>query len=163
MRKQCLTQWDLKWNGSFGLQSGLFDLTRYAEKLGQLNWCNELALSVKWMPVRPSPIHVLWTDEAVFSLVSKLYALQCGREHSGLAPFQKKHSNLGDGIPTDKSSGKQNRIVTFYNASGDKYTQECNFSFYAIASHQETWCFSGDYNRPHPCLQSCCSPVFASL
>lgn len=84
MRKQCLTQWDLKWNVSFGLQSGLFDLTRYVEKLGRLNRCNELALSVKWMPMRPSPTHVLWTDKAVFSLVSKLCALQCGRECLGL-------------------------------------------------------------------------------
>lgn len=84
MRKQCLTQWDLKWNVSFGSQSGLFDLTWYVEKLGRLNWCNELALSVKRMPMRPSPTHVLWTDKAVFSLVIKLCALQCGRECLGL-------------------------------------------------------------------------------
>lgn len=50
-----------------------------------------------------------------------------------LAPFQKRHSDLGDSIPTSKSSGKQNRTVAC-NASGDTYTQECNFSFYAIAS-----------------------------
>lgn len=59
--------------------------------------------------------------------------------------------------------GRQKRIVTCCNASGDKYTQECNFPFYVIASHQEMWCFSGDYNKPHPSLQSCCSLLFASL
>lgn len=35
------------------------DLTSYAEKLGQLSGRNELALSVKWMPMRSSPICVL--------------------------------------------------------------------------------------------------------
>lgn len=84
MRKQCLTQWDLKRNTSFSSQSGLFDLRQYAEKLSQLNQCNGLALSAKWMPARLAPIHVLWTDEAVFSHVSRLCAPWCGRQCSGL-------------------------------------------------------------------------------
>lgn len=72
---------------------------------------------------------------------------------------------MGDSIPAGKSPGKQNRAVIFSNASGDKYTQECNFSFYAIASHQEMQCsWGGINNRPHPYLQSCWfganSPLF---
>lgn len=85
MGKQCWTQWDLKWNVSFGSWTALFDLAWYAEKLGLLNGCDELTLSVKWMPMRLSPVHVLWTYAAVFSLVSKICALRHGRECSAFS------------------------------------------------------------------------------
>lgn len=57
---------------------GYFNLARYAEKLGRSNGCNQLALSAKGMPVRPSPVHILWAAEALFFLVSKLWSPVCG-------------------------------------------------------------------------------------
>lgn len=85
MGKQCFTQWDLKWNVSFGSWTGLFGLAWYAEKLGLLNGCDELALLVKWMPMRLSPVHVSWTYEAVSSLVSKICAPRRRRECSAFS------------------------------------------------------------------------------
>lgn len=56
MERDLMFSFVCKRNLSF--KSRLFDLSRYAEELGGLRGCNELALSVKRLPTRLSPLRV---------------------------------------------------------------------------------------------------------